>query len=201
MISREALLAHVRPFVEDLAVELATILFGRLEAQLDQALDAARSALASDIETPVIQTGRSAGLAPVPEAHRDRSNMLRRTEDANAGAGLPRTRRPATCRNCGASGFTSKGCGTTHQPLTKPAASVSPPVARAPRAPAPAPSPIPPPVLVVEVEELAAQDDDDDDELEVVVAPVPGPRDRFAAIEARAAARKVTNAPRSTSRT
>lgn len=183
MIDREALLTHIRPLVEDLAVDLATLIGDRLNGQLEQALDVARSALASDIDSGDAARGSKA----ITEPHRDRINMLRRTASAAIAARQPVARRPTTCRNCGAVGFTSKGCGTSHQPLTQPAASVPPPVL----------------VVVAENDEPEAEiesdeapaadveldDQDDDDEIEVAV-PKPGPRDRFAEIEALAKKRE-----------
>lgn len=155
-MNREDLLEHLRPRVEDLAGELATILWDRLEVQLDQALDAARSALASEIEPSDVEVLTAPERRPErPERRPTRRGLSRQerrelelgqvppspdTSEMPAPApgvtkkGTPRKRTEIRCGKCGEIGRRADTCGITHNPLTKPAASIvsAPRVARAP---------------------------------------------------------------------
>ena len=200
MITREAMKKLLRPKVEELVGELADLLWGRLETQLDQALDAARSALLSDLE---------GSLIPAKERNRARSNQLRRDADAAVAAGNPRPRRTVSCRNCGAVGFTSKGCGITHSiPGAAPAvvdeesteveeAEVAPVEVEAAVQPDDEESENDPPDDEGEGDE---DSDDEGEEVEPAGAPELNPRNRFERIEAQAEARRAGEIKRSVRR-
>lgn len=112
-MTRDQLLEHIRPLVEDLAGELASILWADLEVKLDQALDAARSALISDLQSTVRADDCAAPSVPT-YADVESGSSVRTPRRAAPESTAPKGRKPNTCSKCGTRGFTAATCGRTH---------------------------------------------------------------------------------------
>lgn len=161
---RAAILDHVRPQVEQLAAELAEKLLACLEARLTEALDAARSALESDLadvprlDVAVAGNGAADGIqhsGSPAEVNHDPSPRKRAAPTKARGTRPTRSVLPAqddspirvphnkgkqiVCTVCGEPGHNARRHKSA-APSTAPAAASSPPP-RAVRAPTPAPSP------------------------------------------------------------
>ncbi len=115
-MTRDDLLAHVRPLAEELAKELAALLWDRLEAQLDDALDAARSALASDLALPFVTRADARIAAAAPAAELEPASVPARAAprpERAAPQGLSTLRTPGipACSKCGQPGHNARSCG------------------------------------------------------------------------------------------
>lgn len=93
-VTREGLLELVRPRLEAVAVELTSLLWERLEAQLDACLDAARSALESD-PTPLVEIVARPAREAAEEPEGDEE---------------PRPRSERRCRLCRQPGHRANRC-------------------------------------------------------------------------------------------
>jgi hypothetical protein len=127
-MTRDELLDHVRPRVEQLAGDIATMLWDRLELLLDQALDAARSALESelavghrDIKPANVSSddvssrhAEERGTSTTTEPPRSTRAASPSSRSRAPSSDLSSPRRQKSCSKCGAVGFTSAGCGRTH---------------------------------------------------------------------------------------
>ena len=142
---RDLLLNRVRPLVDGLAEDLANLVLERIEAELERMTDTfsvALSAYASDgpdLLTATLGTElareHGAQAAPAPRAPTKaigiqpskstpvpivRSNTITNhrvaSDAATTSKGDARQRAVMRCRKCGALGYRSDGCGTSHQP-------------------------------------------------------------------------------------
>lgn len=172
MVIRDALMKSIRPRIEELAEDLVDLIATRFEGQLEQALDAARSALASDL---VVTVSRSEVLA---EVNHDPSPRKPAASRSTPGVTPPRSDLPAQidtalprCSKCGFNGHNARTC-KREPSTTKPATTVAAaPTQRS--TPAPASSPSPKPDRFAAIEEAARRreeknkrgprDPDDDD--------------------------------------
>jgi hypothetical protein len=132
---RELLLKRVRPLVDRLAEDLASLAVERLEAELvriEEALTVALSSYQSDSPPNLIAAALGPELAKILDApekkpHRKRERVReyepenyppsrrareQRTEPQKNGA------KPITCSKCGFVGGNARGCGTAHPTLT-----------------------------------------------------------------------------------
>lgn len=187
---RTEIATAIRARVEGLVDELVERVLDRVEGQITDSLEAALSALESDLAHHDVKpqnilsddddsSQRSARDPARARPRPPRSGQMPSSSDS--------LRKPNTCGTCGAVGFTSRSCGKTHNVSSAPAGGErvdaaevhGPTSAASPRRQSRPPAPV----------EL--DDDDSDDESEKTESPPQvARRDRFAAIEESVAKRR-----------
>lgn len=219
-MKRGDLAAHVRRRIDELVGDLTERVVGRVEQQITEMLETAVSALESDLAHRDVKPSNLIARNLGPDLDRALSPRKQRrgrtvsSDDVSsrraepgedsakrsthspgpnraAGTSDALSRRPKSCSKCRAVGFTSAGCGRTHNVSPTPAEDDS--EVQGPASPRSYPR--------ASSEPDRDDDDDSDDESEKTESPphVARKRDRFAEIEASARKRAGTlPVPRST---
>lgn len=176
---------RLKPLVDRFCGELAAFVQARVDAavaEAEQAIESAISAIVADLE-PGDEASAAKPASPVRVRNWSPTNYppSRRGREERA-APQANGKKPVTCSKCGFVGGNARGCGTAHETIV-----------------ADDPGEVDAPVVQREVKPAksrpieADEDDDEDDEVVQRDAKPPAPlskRDRFAQIEASAAARR-----------